>query len=100
MVAAVTCRMAPMKAFAALVVALMRVLVVVAVGLVMVPALPPVAQDSYHNAHRIEPKHLVVSHMKNKICNPIRPFLPLCILINKRISNFGHQYVSSKIIPN
>lgn len=50
--------------------ALMLALVVVAEVLVMVvgvPALPPVAQDSSHNAHRIEPMHLVVSHMKQNL---------------------------------
>ncbi|GAA0134913.1 hypothetical protein YSY43_17530 [Paenibacillus sp. YSY-4.3] len=66
-------------AFVVMAVALMQALAVVVAVLVMVamvPALPPVAQDSPHNAHRIEPLHLVVSHMKNKICNPIRSVLP------------------------
>lgn len=65
----------------ALMLALVLVVAAVLVMVVVVPALPPAAQDSSHNAHRIEPLHLVVSHMKNKICIPIRSILPLCVLI-------------------
>lgn len=81
MVAAVACRIALMTvrvvalACVALAVALMLALVAAAV----VPALPPAAQVSYHSAHKIEPMHLAVSRMMNKICNSIRSVLPLCI---------------------
>ncbi|MFD3259772.1 hypothetical protein ACE3MQ_14275 [Paenibacillus lentus] len=87
MMAMMTVRAAILASVVMVVALMLAIVVVVAAVLVMVvvvavvPALPPAAQDSYHNAHRIEPLHLVVSHMKNKICNPICSVLPLCVLI-------------------